>query len=47
MPYKNFLDIACQVKELLSWWLSRDATGRESAPIELLLLGALQYIGQG
>jgi hypothetical protein len=49
MPYKKFLDLACQVKELelFSQWLSRDATGMESSPIELLLLGALQYIGQG
>jgi hypothetical protein len=49
MPYKNFLDIASQVRESepFSWWLSRDATGREPLPIKLLLLGALRYIGQG
>jgi len=49
MPFEQYEDLLNQVKEcsLFSRWMRKDATGRESSPIELLLLGTLQYLGRG
>ena len=55
MPYDQFqklLDIAktTENEEGELWfrrWMSRDATGQESSPIELMLLGSLRYLGRG
>jgi hypothetical protein len=55
MPYECFLDLlelikTNEIKEgVLHFrrWMSYDATGSPSSPIELLLLGALRYLGRG
>jgi hypothetical protein len=33
--------------DLFKRWLSFDAVGKESSPIELMVLGALRYLGRG
>jgi hypothetical protein len=56
MPYPCFVDLLEMVKtkydedngELyFRRWMSRDATGSLSSPIELMLLGSLRYLGRG
>jgi len=49
VPYSEFLSLLSLVKDhvLFIRWLRRDATGKESSPIELLLLGSLRYLGRG
>jgi hypothetical protein len=48
-PYSHFLELVRMVKEsdLFKRWLSFDAVGKESSPIELMVLGALRYLGRG
>ncbi|KAL7524074.1 hypothetical protein ACHAWF_000807, partial [Thalassiosira exigua] len=49
--YESFLKHVEEVKksELFSRWAdgSKDATGKEATPIELLVLGVLRYLGRG
>jgi hypothetical protein len=49
LPYDNFKELVndCRDSELFGRWVSRDAAGRESTPIELLVLGGLRYLGRG
>jgi len=55
MPYDQYLILLDMVKTEkhengVHWscrWMSRDATGLESSPIELMLLGSLRYLGRG
>lgn len=49
LPFDKFQEIVDKVKhsDLFLRWCSTDATGRESSPIELLLLGAFRYLGRG
>ena len=47
--YVSYLKHVEDVKnsELFSAWMSRDCVGKESSPIELLVLGSLRYLGRG
>ena len=45
--YHNNLLPKVQADAMFSRWKSRDATGQQASPIELLLLGALRYLGRG
>mmetsp|Transcript_29169 Transcript_29169/g.69443 ORF Transcript_29169/g.69443 Transcript_29169/m.69443 type:complete len:210 (-) Transcript_29169:246-875(-) len=47
LPHANFCELVldCEQNELFSRWLGKDAIGRESSPIELLILGSLRYLG--
>ena len=49
LPYDKFLEIFAQAKKspLFRRWTSFDAVGKESSPIELMILGALRYLGRG
>jgi hypothetical protein len=50
MPHPSFLDLCASVREdpLFGQWINRrDAAGRLSSPIELLVLGSLRYLGRG
>jgi len=49
MPYGEFTKLLAKVKSDGSFrrWMSKDAVGKESSPIELLLLGSLRYLGRG
>ena len=49
MPYASFVDLVAGAKEspLFKRWMSHDACGIPSSPIELMLLGSLQYTGRG
>ena len=49
MPFNQFTIFVEEVKRenYFPWWMGGDATGRQSSPIELLLLGALRYLGHG
>ena len=49
MPYTEFLNLLNRVKSLgmFTRWMSKDATGKPSSPIALLLLGSLRYLGRG
>ena len=49
LPYDSFLSLVEQMKghELFTRWSRYDAAGSKPTPIELLLLGALRYIGRG
>ena len=49
MPYAEFPKLLEKVKADDSFrrWISKDAVGKESSPIELLLLGSLRHLGRG
>lgn len=50
LPYSEFLVLLDKVKSAAIYfkrWMSKDAAGKKSSPIELLLLGALRYLGRG
>jgi hypothetical protein len=49
LPYNSFLEFVEDAKEN-EWfprWQSKDCTGCESLPLELLILGAFRYLGRG
>jgi len=55
MPYESYLELVeiCKTKRdedgvlYFRRWTSKDAVGVESSPLELMLLGALRYLGRG
>ena len=49
MPYESFLELVDMVKDsnLFDRWKKTDCCGKPSSPIEVLILGALRYIGRG
>ena len=49
LPFSEYQALLCDVKdhELFSRWNNFDAVGDAPSPIELLLLGALRYLGRG
>ena len=49
MPYNEFTLLLQRVKQAHEFqrWQRKDATGKDSSPIELLLLGSLRYLGRG
>ncbi|CAB9496564.1 Plant transposon protein [Seminavis robusta] len=50
MPYSEFLSLFDRLEthtDYFGRWQSKDAVGKESSPLELLLLGALRYLGRG
>jgi DDE superfamily endonuclease len=49
MPHMEFLKLAVEIKQhhLFARWSRRNAVGDDPSPIELLLLGALRYLGRG
>mmetsp|Transcript_18952 Transcript_18952/g.32615 ORF Transcript_18952/g.32615 Transcript_18952/m.32615 type:complete len:198 (-) Transcript_18952:120-713(-) len=48
-PYENYLTLVQDCKEdgNFSRWQGTDCTGKNSSPIELLVLGSLRYLGRG
>jgi hypothetical protein len=49
MPYQQYLELTEMIKisDLFDRWKGNDASGKPSAPIELLVLTALRYLGRG
>jgi hypothetical protein len=49
IPYPQFLELIqdCKANNWFPRWNSKDATGRPSSPLELMILGALRYLGRG
>ena len=52
LPYQSFLGLVDLCKDAegepyFRRWLSCDAVGKPSSPLELMLLGALRYLGRG
>jgi hypothetical protein len=49
LPYPNYNELldAVQVDPLFVRWRGKKCNGKKSSPIELLLLGSLQYLGRG
>jgi hypothetical protein len=55
LPYDQFLELLEMVKTevkddgvlLFRRWMSKDATGLPSSPIELMVMGSLRYLGRG
>jgi len=49
LPYSNFEELSaeCKASNLFMRWMSCDAVGQKATPIELLVLGALRYLGRG
>lgn len=49
MPYNEYTYLLNKVKKSAYFvrWMSKDAAGKDSSPIELLFLGALRYLGRG
>ncbi len=49
IPYQNYLELAedCRAHNNFSRWMGCGATKRVASPIELLVLGALRYLGRG
>ena len=51
MPYKQYLELLSKLQgdSMFSRWKpnKKDATGKLASPLELLLLGALRYLGRG
>jgi hypothetical protein len=47
--YDNFIKLTELVRNNPTFqrWLNKDAVGREPSPLELLVLGALRYLGRG
>ena len=49
LPYQEFEWFVEEAKRE-NWfprWMGKDATGKESSPLELLILGAFRYLGRG
>eukprot|EP00797_Seminavis_robusta_P020115 Sro3065_g343090.1 Plant transposon protein (509) ;mRNA; r:3511-5037 len=49
MPYSEWLELLeqCQQDHRFKRWMSKDAVGLQSSPLELMILGALRYLGRG
>ena len=49
MPYEEYDKLLTRVQSdsLFSRWKGADCTGQKASPLELLLLGALRYLGRG
>ena len=49
LPYNKFEELSaeCKASNLFMRWMSCDAVGQKATPIELLVLGALRYLGRG
>jgi hypothetical protein len=55
LPYDKFVELVAIAKEATDdkgnlyfrRWMSADMTGCESSPLELMILGALRYLGRG
>jgi DDE superfamily endonuclease len=50
LPYQQYLELvgdAIEGEWFPRWTSSKDATGKPSSPLELLILGALRYLGRG
>jgi hypothetical protein len=55
LPYDKFVELVAIAKEATDdkgnlyfrLWMSADMTGCESSPLELMILGALRYLGRG
>jgi hypothetical protein len=49
LPYDQYLKIVedCRSSDLFKRWQNTDAVGKESHPLELLILTALRYLGRG
>jgi hypothetical protein len=51
MPYAQYLEIveSCKSNEIFARWApnNQDAAGKDSAPLELLVLTSLRYLGRG
>ena len=49
LPHANFVALVedCKEQEFFSRWMGKDAIGKSSSPIELLILGSLRYLGRG
>ncbi|CAB9517408.1 Plant transposon protein [Seminavis robusta] len=49
MPYSEWLKLveACSASDYFKRWMSKDAVGNITSPIELMVLGALRYLGRG
>ena len=49
LPFSNYEELArdCKGHEVFERWTGCDGLGKESLPIELLVLGALRYLGRG
>ncbi|CAB9525869.1 Plant transposon protein [Seminavis robusta] len=49
LPYSEYLDLleTTESNDMFRRWRSKDATGKESSPLQLLVLGALRYLGRG
>jgi hypothetical protein len=49
LPYGNYLDLVdqCKSNEMFDRWCGKKKNNKRSSPIELLLLGALRYLGRG
>lgn len=49
LPHANFRELLKDLEESGEFqrWLSKDAVGRQSSPLSLMLLGALRYLGRG
>lgn len=49
VPYQQYSELLDDVKQSgrFKRWMSKDALGKDSSPIELLVLGAMRYLGRG
>ncbi|CAB9502528.1 Plant transposon protein [Seminavis robusta] len=49
MPYQQFLRMVdwSEDAQVFQRWRSKDAVGNSSSPLELMILGALRYLGRG
>jgi hypothetical protein len=49
MPYEQYMNIVadCKESDIFERWRNKDATGKNSVPLELLVLTALRYLGRG
>lgn len=49
LPYQQFSELVQDIQQSghFKRWTSKDAFGKKSSPIELMVLGALRYMGRG
>jgi hypothetical protein len=49
LPYKQYKELVedARVSGYFDRWLTKDALNKQSSPLELLILGALRYLGRG
>ena len=49
LPYPNFLQLVVSVSksELFDRWCGHKSNNKQALPVELLVLGSLQYLGRG